>query len=346
VGVALVIGAGGQIGRAAALALARDGWEVVAASRSGSLADGLAEAGVRAVRVDRADDRQLRAALGNGADVVIDVIPFTPGEAEQLLALDGLAGSLVAISTASVYADDEGRALDEATSADTFPLVPVPIAETQRTVPAGDETYSTRKVAVEETLLRGPMPATVIRPCAVHGPGSKAPRELFFVRRILDGRRKAILVSSGESRFHTTSVDNLAELIRLAALKPGKRVLNCGDPEPPTTHEIGEAISRAMNAELELVPIPESGYERQELGNPWAVPRPFLLDMDAAEQELGYRAVTTYAEAVPATCAWLRAELGQRDFSDTYLASCFNYEAEDAELSRLRRLLLPAPHPP
>jgi nucleoside-diphosphate-sugar epimerase len=107
------------------------------------------------------------------------------------------------------------------------------------------------------------------------------PRELFFVRRILDGRRSAILVSNGESRFHTTSVENLAEMIRLAAANPGTRVLNCGDPESPTTREIGEAISRAMNAELELVGIPESGLERPELGNPWGVPRPFLLDMHA-----------------------------------------------------------------
>jgi nucleoside-diphosphate-sugar epimerase len=336
VAVAFLIGGGGQIGRAAALALLRDGWEVVVGSRSGRLPEGLADAGARAVAVDRADTRALRAALGRGADVVVDVIPYTPTDAEQLVSLDGLAGSLVAISSASVYADDEGRSLEEAAGDESFPRFPVQIAETQPTVIAGDRSYSTRKVAVEETLLAGPLPTTVIRPCAIHGPGSPAPREIFFVRRVLDGRRKAILVSKGESRFHTTSVDNLAELIRLAAARPGTRVLNCGDPAPPSTHEIGRAISDAMNAELELVPIPESGFEREDLSNPWGVPRPFVLDMGSAERELGYRAVTTYPEAVYATCVWLRAELERRDFSDTYLAGYFNYAAEDAELSTRR----------
>ena len=226
-GLAFLIGGTGQIGRAAALVLARDGWEVVVASRSGLLPDGLAGVGVRATPLDRADDAALHAALGEGADAVVDLIPFTRGDAEQLLALDGIAGSLVAISSASVYADDEGRTLDEATSVETFPSLPVPVPETQRTVAAGGETYSTRKVAMEETLLAGSLPATVIRPCAIYGPGSTAPREIFFVRRILDGRRSAILVSNGESRFHTTSVENLAEMIRLAAGKPATRVLNC-----------------------------------------------------------------------------------------------------------------------
>jgi len=334
--VAFLIGGGGQIGRAAALALARDGWEVVVASRSGGLPDGLADTGARAVAVDRADTRRLRAALGTGVDVVIDVIPYKPADAEQLASLDGLAGSLVAISTASVYADDEGRSLERAVGDDSFPRFPAAIAETQPTLAPGEDSYSTRKVAVEETLLAGPLPATVIRPCAVHGPGSPAPREIFFVRRIVDGRRKAILVSGGESRFHTTSVDNLAELIRLAAARPGTRVLNCGDPAPPSTHEIGRAISDAMDTELDLVGIPESGYEREDLSNPWGVPQPFVLAMDAAERDLGYQAVTTYPEAVRATCAWLRVELQKRDFSDMYLAGYFNYAAEDAELSTRR----------
>jgi nucleoside-diphosphate-sugar epimerase len=332
VGVAFLIGGTGQIGRAAAQALTRDGWEVVVASRSGSLPDRLAGVGVRAAQVDRADDAGLRAALGEGVDVVVDVVAFTRADAEQLIALDGIVGSIVAISSASVYADAEGRTLDEATSLDTFPDLPVPIHETQQTVPAGEATYSTQKVAIEETLLGGPLPATVIRPCAIHGPGSAAPRELFFVRRILDDRRVAVLVQNGESHFHTTSVDNLAELIRLAASLPGTRVLNCGDPTPPTTREIGEAITRAMGAELELVGIPESGFERPELANPWAVSRPLILEMSAAERSLGYRPLTTYPDAVRDTCAWLVGELERRDFSDTYLANYFDYAAEDVEL--------------
>src|SRR5215475_8749798 len=314
-----------MIGRATARALAADGWEVVALSRSGTLPDGLAELGVEAAAADREDDAQLRAALGSGADVVLDTIGQTGAHGEQLNGLDGLAGSLIVISTASVYADDQGRALDGESE---FPVLPVPILETNRTAEPGDATYSTRKAELEQTVLEGPLPATVVRPCAIHGPGAKHPRELFFVKRALDGRRRVGLAWNGESRFHTTSVPNLAELIRLAAAQPGDRALNAGDPDPPTTLEICEAIGNALDHDFEPVLLPDESVE-----NPWAVPGPFVVSMAAAEQELGYRPVVTYPEAVPETCAWVAAELeGGRNWDGTYLEGMLDYAAEDEVL--------------
>jgi len=317
-----------MIGRAAARALAADGWEVVAVSRSGTLPEGLAELGVEAAAADRADDAQLRAALGSGADVVLDTVAFTREHGEQLNALEGLAGSVVVISSASVYADDEGRALD---GEGEPPNLPVPIPETQRTAEPGDDTYSTRKAELEQTLLAGPLPATLVRACAIHGPGAKMPREIFFVKRAVDGRRRVALAWEGESRFHTTSVANLAELIRLAAAKPGDRALNAGDPDPPTTLGICRAVGDALGHEFEPVLLPADEYD-----NPWAAPKPkpFVVSMDAAERELGYRPVTTYPEAVRETCAWLVAELEQgRNWDGTYLEGMLDYAAEDAALA-------------
>src|SRR5438132_13244016 len=120
-----------MIGRAAVRGLAANGWEVVAVSRSGTLPDGLAELGVESVSADRADDAQLRAALGAGADVVVDTVAFTREHGEQLNGLAGLVGSLVVISSASVYSDAEGRALDGVSDP---PQMPVPILESQPTV--------------------------------------------------------------------------------------------------------------------------------------------------------------------------------------------------------------------
>jgi nucleoside-diphosphate-sugar epimerase len=328
---AVLIGGTGQIGRAAARALATDGWDVVAVSRSGALPDGLAELGVEAVTADRADDAQLRAAIGAGADFVLDTVAFTREDGEQLNALAGLVGSLAVISSASVYADDEGRALD---GEGEMPQLPVPIPETQRTAEPGDETYSTRKAALEQTLLEGPLPATLVRACAIHGPGAKLPRELFFVKRAVDGRRRVALASNGESRFHTTSAANLAELIRRAAAQPGNRPLNSGDPDPPTTLQICRAIGAALDHDFEPVLFPEDSDDRPGLDNPWAVPRPFVVDMTAAEQELGYRPVTTYPDAVRETSAWLVGELeGGRSWEGTYLEGMLDYAAEDAALA-------------
>lgn len=327
---AVLIGGTGMIGRAAARALAADGWDVVAISRSGTLPEGLAELGVQSAVADRADDRQLRAALGTGADVVLDTVAFTREHGGQLNGLAGLAGSLIVISSASVYADDDGRALD---GEGEPPNMPVPILETQRTADPGDATYSTRKAELEQTLLAGPLPATLLRACAIHGPGAKLPRELFFVKRAVDGRRRVALSWMGESRFHTTSVANLAELIRLAAAKPGDRALNAGDPDPPTTLEICRAIGNALEHEFEPVLLPGDAYD-----NPWGAPdsQPFVVSMAAAEEELGYRPVTTYPEAVRETCAWLVGELeAGRSWEGTYLEGVVDYAAEDEALASL-----------
>ena len=320
---AVLIGGTGMIGRAAARTLAGDGWEVVAVSRSGTLPDGLAELGVESVAADRADDAQLRAAIGAGADFVLDTVAFDRGHGEQLNGLAGVVGSVAVVSSASVYADDDGRALDG--EGGEPPVMPVPILETQRTAEPGDATYSTRKAELEQTLLEGPLDATLLRACAIHGPGAQLPRELFFVKRILDGRKQVALAWNGESRFHTTSVANLAELIRLVAAQPGVRLLNAGDPDPPSTLEICGAVGAALDQELEPVLLPDGSF-----GNPWAVPRPFVVSMEAAERELGYRPVTTYPEAVRVTCAWIVAELeGGRTWDGTYLADTLDYAAED-----------------
>jgi nucleoside-diphosphate-sugar epimerase len=315
---ALLLGGTGQVGRATAARLERAGFEVLVASRSGP------------IRVDRTKPHELAAAVAGGVDVLVDAVAFSREDGEQLNTLAGRVGSLVIISSASVYADSLGRTLDEASSLESFPRLPVPIPETHPTVAPSDETYSTRKVALEQTVLDGPLPTTVIRACAIYGPGSAAPREWFFVKRILDGRKHVVLVSNGESRFHTTAVDNLAELIRLAAESPGDRVLNCGDPNPPTVADIGRAVA----PELEQVRIDENGYECRAVSNPWAVPFPLVVDMSKAERELDYQAVADYSAAVQPTLEWLLT--GGRDFGDTYLARYFDYAAED-EIIRTHR---------
>lgn len=307
----------------------RDGWEVVAVSRSGTLPQGLAELGVESVVADREDDTQLRAALGSGAEVVLDTVAMRREHGDQLTALEGLVGSVVVISTASVYADDEGRAFDG--EGGELPQLPVPILETQRTAEPGDATYSTQKAELEQTLLHGPLPATLIRACAIHGPGARNPRELFFVKRAVDGRRRVALAWSGESRFNTASVANLAELIRLAAAQPGDRILNGGDSDPPSTLEICRAIGDALEYEFEPVLLPAD-----EFSNPWGVPSssPLIVSMEAAERDLGYRPVTTYPEAVKETCAWLVGELERgRSWEGTYIAETLDYAAEDEVLA-------------
>lgn len=325
---AFLLGGTGKTGRVLAQRLLETGWDVQLASRGERAVEASKDA--RLVKLDRSNDDALRAALGGGIDVLVDFVAFEPKHAEQLLSLRGLTRSLVVVSSAAVYADEEGRPLDDA----------VRLTERTRTVAAGNDTYASKKVAIERALLgQDAVPTTIVRPGAIYGPGDLGSREWHFVKRALDGRRVVVLAHSGESRFQPTSVHNLAELMRLAAERPGRRVLNCGDPEAPTVLEIGRAIGAAMNhewAEVLLAGPPRDGVVGD---SPWGVPGSFVLDMTEAEFELGYRPITTYEKAVPETCEWLIGATRERDWRevlpalaehDEHDGKLFDYEAEDA----------------
>jgi nucleoside-diphosphate-sugar epimerase len=321
---AFILGGTGQIGRAAARRLLEAGWDVTVGARTS------AETDARLVQVDRSEEGALAAALGDGVDVLVDVIPYTAADAQQLVSLRDRVGSVIAISSASVYADTEGRGFD--TQETDVPQYPTPVTERQSTVPPGDASYAARKVAIEQALLDSGLRATILRPGAIHGPGSPSPRELYFVKRFVDGRKAVLLAHRGANRFHTTSVANLAELVWLAAERPGRRVLNAGDPDPPTTLEIARAHADVLGAEWAEVLLP--GEPEKELGStPWSAPWSLVLSMSEAELELRYRPVTTYERALRETVAWL---LEARPEPTGYLADLFDYDAEDAYLDSLR----------
>ncbi|MGW1892671.1 NAD-dependent epimerase/dehydratase family protein [Streptomyces sp. NPDC002004] len=343
-GHAMIIGATGQIGRAAVRALAEDGWTVTAASRRGRH-DEKWPAGVRAVALDRDDDAALGALLGDGCDVVVDIVAYGRRHARQLLTHADRIGSAVVISSGAVYEDAEGRSFDTQGEPDGSPEYPVPIPESQPTVAPGDATYGTRKIQLERELLGAGdrLPVTLLRAGAIHGPHSPAPRELYFVKRNLDGRRTRILAHGGRSRFHPVNARNLAELIRLAAARPGSRVLNAGDPEAPTVEEIGAAIDAVMGVRTRTVRV-EGASPGSGVGlTPWSAPHPIVYDMTAAERELGYRPAVGYADSLPETVSWLVDQLGGGDWRAAFPAMAraydpsgdlFDYAAEDAWLAR------------
>jgi nucleoside-diphosphate-sugar epimerase len=341
---AFLLGGTGQVGQAAARRLLAGGWEVVLASRGErAVPEGL---DARHVVVDRNDSDALSRALGDGADVLVDIIPFEPDDARQLLALGTRVGSVIAISTGSVYTDDQGRTLDEAVSDEDFPVFRGPIRETQPTVPPGEATYSTKKSAIEQILLgQEAVRATVIRPWAIYGPGTRFSREWHFVKRALDGRRAVVLADRGQARFHTTSVENLAELIRLAAERPCHGAYNCGDPDPPSVLDIARAIADAFGHEWAEILVDRPGGRKPGESfvgeTPWSVLQPLVADMTAAELDLRYRAVTTYPKAVQATCEWLVEATRGKDWLEVLprtaelMADAFDYEAEDAFIEGL-----------
>jgi nucleoside-diphosphate-sugar epimerase len=337
---ALLIGGAGQIGRAAAATLLDAGWEVVAASRSGTAVPGTAP-----LALDREDTAAVLAA-SRGADLVLDTVAYGPQHAEQLAGLAGEVGSLVVISTASVYTDAKGRYLDTVTGPDDFPHYPDPVSEDQPTVDDGGTTYSPQKAELERRLLATPdLPVSILRPGAIHGPHSRVLREWYFAKRVLDGRTAVALAYDGASRFGTSAVANIAELVRCCAERPGRRALNAVDDASPTVAEIARAVAGALDRELEVVGVP--GAREDGVGStPWSVPRPFVLSMHRAAAEVGYRPAVDYADGAAAAVRWfvdeVRAAGGEWATRFPFMverygaAGWFDYDAEDAVLAGAR----------
>lgn len=305
---AFIIGGTGAIGRAVARQLLADGWQVTLASRGqrSGPADLLA-LGAHAMALDRDQPGALAEALAGGADAVIDTVAYDRTHADQLLEIEGDVGAYVVVSSSSVYRDERGRTLDEGRN-HGFPDFSEPVTEMSATVDPGPGTYSTRKVALEQRLLdTADRPVVIIRPGMVYGNYTQHPREWWFVKRMLDRRDFIPLAYRGESRTHTSAAANIAALIATALAARTTGILNAADPEAPSVAEIGAAIADHLGYRGRFLPLDiGDDYGGAALGwTPWSLPKPFLLSM-AAAAELGYKPVTSYAEAVGPYCDWLK----------------------------------------
>ncbi len=322
---ALILGGTGQIGLAVAERLVGDGWEVRLVSRTPAPISGPWQH----VAADRS---ALRGALADGADLLLDCVAFDVSHADQLLDLQDSVARLAVISSASVYCDAEGRTLDEAKQCG-FPDFPEPIREDHRTVEPGPQTYSTKKVAIERRLLDGArVPVTVLRPCAIHGPHTKHAREWWFVKRLLDGRKRIPLAYGGRSRFQTTSVQAIAQAVRFSLRENGPQVLNVADADAPTVAEIGRAIMSAMGRHADLLGLPDAPYPPVLGATPWSVEKPMVCASSVPNAE-------TYAQAVPRAVRWLIAATEGRDWREllpqlaAYPRPHFDYDADDQALA-------------
>jgi nucleoside-diphosphate-sugar epimerase len=335
---ALILGGTGAIGRATALRLLAAGWQVDLAARDpAGMPRQIADAGGRFVLAPRDVRDALGAALGDGADLLVDCVCYTAAEATLLVQLARRAASTVMISSKAVYVDAAGNH----SNSDVAPRFEGPIAETQPTVAPGDSDYTTRegyganKVAAERMLLDSGLPVTVLRPSKIHGAGSRRPREWVFVKRVLDRRPAVFLARRGEGVDHTTAAANIAALIEVAAAKPAARILNSADPDAPSALEISRVIARHLGHSWEEILLDDG-----QLGShPWDVEHPIVLDTSAA-LALGYEPAGDYATTVVEEVDWL-ASGGDGPGSlpaprDLFFAPLLDYDAEDRYLTAAR----------
>lgn len=203
------------------------------------------------------------------------------------------------ISSASVYRDSQGRTLDEA-ARDGFPDFPAPVTEDQPTVEPDDATYSTRKVRAERAAFdRFGDRATVLRPCAIHGPYSRHPREWWFVKRLLDGRTRIPLAHQGLSRFQTTSTRSIGRFALAAAEQGLRGVHNVSDRDAPTVREIGETIAARLGRDVQWIALPPEASIGSVGRTPWSILAQMIVRSRAQPD------APTYAESASEAIDWL-----------------------------------------
>jgi nucleoside-diphosphate-sugar epimerase len=304
---ALVLGGTGAIGGATAERLARDGWSVDVTGRDPlAMPAALADLGVRFHAIDRSDARGIERLVGDGVDLLVDLVAFTTADVDALLPAMRASGSVVVASSRAVYVDGAGRHVN----GDEPPRFPVPIAEENPTLapaaggtdPFTREGYAPSKVAVERAALDSGLPVTVIRPSKVHGRWARNARTRAIVERMLAGAETIELADRGASVDHLTAAANAGALIARAADVPGARILNAADPDPLTAADVVAVIADELGWRGRIVPL-EPGVDGG--AHPWAAAHPIVLDTRAS-LALGYAPVGPGAELLRAEVAWIR----------------------------------------
>jgi len=147
----------------------------------------------------------------------------------------------------------------------------------------------------------------------LYGPRQLAPREWSMIRRMLDGRRKFIVLDGGLTLESRAYVENAAYPVLLAVEKPKESAgqqYNVADEYTPSDADRLKVTAEVMGVDIELVNFPVKagkpgwywGVGREMV---WAMegsPPPTehaLLDIGKMKRELGYHDLVDFRECRP-----------------------------------------------
>lgn len=238
----LIIGGTYFAGRIFALTASEQGHSITLMNR-GTVSPPKVQ-GMAIYNCDRRDTQGIKQMPQPFFDVIVDFCAYQPGDVELLLTnIPAQYNHYILVSTASVYKRNSLEQVDETT----------PLREAKAFGPV--EAYIFNKIQLESEAVRfcktKGVRLTILRPVFIYGPFNYAPRESYFIKKIISGQSIPYPVDA-DSEFQFVFVRDLAQAI-LACIKYQKsmvEVFNLAAPEIFTYEKYMEVLESTTCREV------------------------------------------------------------------------------------------------
>jgi len=273
--------------------------------------------GARQLQGDRRDYAAFEEQMAHvEADLVIDMIAFDHKDVQSIVrAFSKRIQRYICISTYHVYEAWEAAWKRIPTSQP----VPIPEEAPQRQLlhPYGEEQRFEKLLVEREALKaqdRGDFPITILRWPALYGPGDTTPREWYYVRQALDGRKQIAVPDGGQALFPRGYLENMAHTVVLAVdhHTDSASVYNAADVAALSLRQIVEMVGEILEHTWEIIPVPRQfmphGPKSQLLPyscDPYDIEPHLLFDLTRIRTDLGYRDLVPITTAMENTVKWL-----------------------------------------
>ena len=243
-------------------------------------------------------------------DVVLDMVPYLDKGGHGVLHFAGVADRAVAITSCDVYRAFGRLWRSEPGPPDSLPLTEESPLRSRPAADAGSEDVVHDNVDVEKALAGGPLPVTILRLPATHGPGDPQHRLFRYLKR-MDDRRPAIVLEERFARWRWTRgyVENVAAAIALAVEdedgRAAGRVYNVADPTVHAEADWVRRIGEAAGWSGEIVTIPAADLP-ERLRQPYDFDQDYVVDSTRIRDELGYGEPVDEDTALERTIEWER----------------------------------------
>ncbi len=278
--------------------------------------------GVQVIQAEASEPKAISDAITSWQpDGVIDMLHTSAARAAEVIACcRGRIKQSVHLSSAVVYGLNPVCPIDETT-------------EMVRPEKASPE--ATAQALADQTVLvemSNGFPGTIVRLPALYGPRQPRNAEWFFVKRVLDERKRVAVPEGGFQICHRGFVQNMARGVvqALTNAKAVGQVYNLGEEKLYTLAQLARAVARALDYEWDIYSVP---------GHLWPTPynHTSFYDLRKARTQLRYRDRMIPRDGLELTIGWLCQSPPGEEWSWPGIERPFDYAREDALIEECGR---------